>query len=115
MKNPKELKKLADDLHHYRELLGKTADAVLDQGISSYPIFVLHHQDIALGILLVQGDGEKMPWTVNVTTLEELATKNIVSMEKVDNFRQVYKDPQDYFCLFILDGEQADFVFLPRD
>lgn len=106
--------RLQEDLKAYRALLSTAADTILDQDVSNYPIFVVHRHDLALGILLVAHDEPTPKWSVNVTTLEELATKRLVAMDKVDNFREVYKDPRAYFCIFVWNESDASFVFLPR-
>ena len=105
---------LETELKPYYSLLGQAADAILDQEISSYPIFVMHQQSVSIGVPLVEAAADKMPWSVNASTLEELATKKIIEMERVNDFRQIYKDPRDYFCLFVLSDSGADFVFVPR-
>lgn len=113
-KGEAQYKQLEKELKPYLPLLQKAADAILDQDISSYPIFLLHQQTVSIGIPLVEGKNEEHPWSVNASTLEELATKKIIEMERVDDFRKVYKDPQDYFCLLLLSDSGADFVFFPR-
>ena len=93
-------------------MLGKAADAILDQEVSKYPIFIIAKNDVAIGLPLI----ERAPphWSVNATTLEEFATKGLIEPEKVEDFREVYKDPQENLCLFVIDEEKATFIFLPR-
>ena len=102
------------DLKPYRPIMKKAADAVLDQEISSYPIFIIHRHNIEIGIPLVK-EGEKgAKWSIHASTLEELATKKIIGMDKVDDFRSIYKDPESFLCYFIVDEGGATFVFGPR-
>jgi len=105
---------LEKELNPYKSLFSQAADAILDQEVSDYPIFVLHRQMVDIGLPLVEGGTEAMPWSVNASTLEELATKKVIGMEKVDDFRKVYKDPKTFFCLFVLSDAGANFVFMPR-
>ncbi len=100
----------------YKEVLGKAADTILDQDVSNYPIFAVFNEQLSLGLPIVEGqEGESNALSINATTLEELVTKNIIEMSKVDNFRTVYKNPRDFFCLFLIDQDNAEFIFLPRD
>lgn len=115
MKSEAEYKKLEKDMQAYRPVLAKAAETILDQEVSAYPIFIVHRQGVNIGVPLVQAEGEEAPWSVNASTLEELATKKVIPMDKVDNFREVYKDPQEYFCLFVISDSGAEFVFLPRE
>lgn len=113
MQDPNKYLKLEKILEPYNLIMGKAADTILDQEVSSYPIFVIPNKEVSLGVPLVEGKDQKEV-RIHASTLEELATKNIIAMEKVDRFRQVYKDPSDYLCLFVITEQQADFIFLPR-
>ncbi|MBK7873024.1 MAG: hypothetical protein IPJ74_21310 [Saprospiraceae bacterium] len=115
MNAEKQYIQLQQDLKPYLPMLQKAADTVLDQDISRYPIFVVHRQDLELGIPLVAHGAQEPKWSIHITTLEELATKRLVEMDKVDGFRQVFKDPQDYLCLFAWNESDASFVFMPRE
>ncbi len=105
---------LEEQLAPHLELMRKAAETVLDQDVSSYPIFVIHREGgIQLGIPLVVHSEEKdIPWSINISTLEEFTTKKIIDIARIDRFQQVYKDPRDHFCLFLLKKEEANFVFL---
>ncbi len=114
MENDGNMARLEKELKAYKALLGQAADTILDQEVSNYPIFVLHQQGVSIGLPLVESEGDKVPWSVNASTLEELATKKVISMEKVEDFKGVYHDPRAFLCLFVLSDSGADFVFLPR-
>ena len=91
-----EHKKLEKEIQPYNGFLSFTADAILDQDVSQYPIFVLHVQGINVGIPLdtdhIQGN-----WLVNASSLEEFVTKQLIESSKVDAFKAVYKDPKILF------------------
>ena len=98
----------------YKLILGKAADTVLEQELSSYPIFVLHKKEIELGIPLkneIQTPGD---WLVNLSTLEEFSTKQVIEASRLNRFTQIYKDPLEFLCLFVVDEFGANFVFIPR-
>ena len=105
---------LDEDLKPFRALMAKAADAVLDQEVSSYPIFVVHQHDLEIGIPLVKQGEKGAKWSIHASSLEELATKKIIGMDKVDDFRSIYKDPEAFLCYFIVDEGGATFVFGPR-
>lgn len=105
---------LQQDVKKYLRMLGKAADSILEQEISKYPIFVVHRYDLELGIPLVVHGETEPKWSIHVTTLEELVTKRLVQEDKVENFREVYKDPTEFLCLFAWNEASASFVFLPR-
>ncbi|NUQ22380.1 MAG: hypothetical protein HUU34_00390 [Saprospiraceae bacterium] len=93
--------------------LGQAADVILDQEVSAYPVFIVHQAMLSMGIPLIENAAES-EWSVNASTLEELVTKQIVQEDKLDVFRQVYKDPRTFLCLLVIADSSADFVFLPR-
>ena len=105
---------LETELKPYREVLGKAADAVVTQNVSNYPIFVVHQQVMDMGIPIIEKDGRQKKWSVNVSSLEEFVTKQIIQPEKVEEFKKVYKDPEVSLCLFVLSELGASFIFLAR-
>jgi hypothetical protein len=46
-----------------------------------------------------------------VTYLDEFVQRKIV--EDTDVFQQAYKDPDEFCCLFVIDAEFTNFVFIP--
>lgn len=109
------IEQLETELKPYLPVMGKAADAILDQDISSYPIFVVHQITVDIGIPLLSHEAEGGPaWSVHASTLEELVTKKVVEVDKLDNFRQVYKDPRENLCLFVLSDLGANFMFISR-
>ena len=115
MELEEKYQQLKNDLIPYSSVMNKASETLLDEGISKYPIFVVSQLDIELGIPLVQRNQSNNKWSLNLSTLEESATKKIIQMERVDHFRSVFKDPDFFFCLFTLSDLGAQFIFLPRD
>ncbi len=113
MQKEQDLKTLEEELKHYKTLLGTVADTIIEQDVSSYPVFVLSRDAIEIGIPLntemIEGS-----WSVNASSLEEFVAKQLVLPDKVDDFKTVYKDPAVFLCLFIVDKSGATFVFIPR-
>ena len=109
-----QLHKLESLLKPYQKMMGQAADMVLTQEVSSYPIFILSQKEIEMGIPLVAKEVINGNWMINVSTLEEFATKKLIAMEKVNDFKKIYKKPTEYLCLFIIEDIGATFVFQPR-
>ena len=86
--------------------------------MSNYPIFVAYAgEDIESlpGIFLTEvPTGRELVWTVNVTTLEELVARQVVTQDKLDSFRKVYKEHGDSFCFLIIDEAGGRFGFVKR-
>ncbi len=105
---------LEDDLRRYRKALNNALDIMLDQEISNYPIFVLHQQELAMGVSVIEAGDQTGVWSVNASSLEEFALKEIIESAKIEEFKKVYKSHTDSFCLFVLSELGAQFIFYPR-
>ncbi len=105
---------LEDDLRRYRKALNQALDIMLDQEISNYPIFLLHQQELAMGVIVIEAGEDTGLWSVNASSLEEFALKGLIEPEKIADFQKVYKEHPDNFCLFVLSELGAQFIFYPR-
>lgn len=104
---------LKNELTNYIPTLAQAAEVIVDQGVSEFPIFVLHQHTVDIGINIVDREQTAGNWSVNASTLEEFVTKQILSPEKIDNFKLVYKNHLGELCLFVLSELGANFIFLP--
>ncbi len=108
--------KLETELNTYQAILNKAADAILDQEVSDYPIFIAHQQDnIDIGLPLADREQVSGNWSIHASTLEEFVKKQLIKADKMDDFKQVYKDPRLYICVFAIQEIGATFVFIPRN
>ncbi len=114
MKKEVILKQIEREIRQYIPILSKAADSVLDQNVSNYPIFIVHQEEIEVGIPVIDPQKVKSTWSINLSILEEFAAKQIIKTENIDNFRQVYKDPQEQLCMFVISEIGANFIFIPR-
>lgn len=110
----KKFQQIQEELSPYNQILGQAADTIIEQNVSSYPIFVVHQLEVEIGVPLIDREKVEGNWSINASSLEEFATKNLVEAEKLDNFKEVYKNPNTHLCLFLLSDFGATFVFLPR-
>lgn len=104
---------LQSQLQPYKKILAQAADVILDENVSKYPIFIIHQQELSMGVSLIEA-GDKLKWSVNASTLEEFVTKELIFMEKAPDFISTYKNPEEYLCLFVLSELGAQFIFMPR-
>ncbi len=107
-------KQLESELENYKPVMSRAFDAVLGQGITKYPILIIHKEQINIGIPLVDEDQVEGNWSVRMSTLEEFVAKKLIEEIKVDSFCTVYKDKKKYLCLFVLSELGAQFIFMPK-
>ncbi len=112
---PKEspLKSLETDLLLYADSLKEVADEIIAEGLSKYPIFVAHQHEVSIGEIVIDKNEMATEWNIHASTLEEFLEVSIVKSEKEDFFKQNYKDPEKFMCIFAIVPEGANFVFYP--
>lgn len=106
---------LETELDSYKPVMAKAADSVIDEGISKYPIMVVHQEEIDIGIKLVDRTKVSGNWSVNLSTLEEFVQKKLIESHKIDSFRTIYKNKKKFICLFVLSELGAQFVFISKE
>ncbi|MEM8585227.1 MAG: hypothetical protein AAGF87_13195 [Bacteroidota bacterium] len=109
---------LQDDVRPHLPILAQAADTVIEQEVSNYPVFLAYfaeEQEMELGLAVTQIPSSRgRVWAVRITTLEELVARQVVLREKVDNFRQVYRNTPDSICFLIWTDGEARFGFVQR-
>jgi len=113
MSTAEKFLKLEEELKRFRLIMKKASTGLLDQEVTKYPIFALHKQELELGVILVARDNDNSPWSIHVSTLEEFNVKGLIPDEKVKEFIKVFKDPEEFHCLFVISELGAQFIFLP--
>lgn len=114
MKEAEKLLVIENEMKRYNALLSAATDKILNSNASSYPIFVVAKQPIALGINLVDREKVNSNWSINASSIEEFVAHNLVFKEKVPEFKKTYKDPTQFICLFVLSDLGAQYLFVPR-
>lgn len=77
------------------------------------PIFPISHEPIPIGQLLIPKGNLSLAWNYYASFLDEFVQRELVGKEKVDDFKSTYKDPDEFCCLFVVDKEFTNFVFIP--
>ncbi|MDF2518993.1 MAG: hypothetical protein K0R59_4289 [Sphingobacterium sp.] len=107
------LKSLQVDLDFYSESIREVAMEIIEEGYSSYPIFVAHQHEVSVGEVILDRVELNTNWTINASTLEEFVEMDIIQEDRKATFVQNYKPAKDYMCLFVVVAEGANFVFYP--
>lgn len=89
----------------------QTIKTITDEQVSNYPILVAFPSFTNVNIGLPIKEEEQ--FSFNATTLEELAMKKVVDLDKIDEFRKLYKEKKDSFCIFLLEKPAPQFIFIP--
>ena len=93
---------LREDCQILQRAFEQASQTIRDENVSRYPIFTLHLDDVfPIGLALISYEQFDTHYSYNVSTLEEMVAKTIVMMENVDEFRKIYKNPDNFFCFLI--------------
>jgi len=108
------LSSLQADLNYYADYLHGMANEVLNSGLSKYPIFIAHQMPIGMGRMLLDHTQLNTQWSISISLLEEFVGRNVVTKDKLFSFRQQFKDPENFMCVFMLAADGTTrFVYLP--
>lgn len=107
------LKTLEDTVYAHQVVFYEASELVRDEHISKYPVLVAFEEEVELGIPLLSKENTGGNWGFRMSTLEELAAKNLVFKDKIDPFRKVYKSKTAHFCVLVVHKEVKDFVYIP--
>jgi len=112
-KETNSLEALELDLKKFSKALREASQTVINEGVSKYPIFIVHKDELNIGILLIEPAQSGSHWSFSISTMEEFVTKKLIQDDKVASFQKAYKDPEINICLFVIDPTEANFIFVP--
>ncbi len=95
------------------ETLKEASYQVRKRGYSEYPIFPISKKEVPIGQLLINKSEIATAWNYHITYIDEFTDLGIVEKDKVEDFKKIYKDPDEFCCLFVIDGDFTRFVFIP--
>ena len=97
----------------YKNQLSEAVQTILEQDVSNYPILVASQQVVELGIPLLQKEQMTEGWSMNASTLEEFHAKQIIAVDRVDDFIALYRTHMHALCIAAFTEGGAKFLFIP--
>ena len=111
--NGKYLGSISKDFVVIADTLKEASYQIRKRGFSDYPIFPISKIDLPIGQLLIRKLELATNWNYNASFLDEFVQREIVAEDKVEEFKESYKDPDEFCCLFVVDDEFTNFVYIP--
>ena len=112
--NGKYLGTISKDFVVVAETLREASYQVRKRKISKYPIFVFSRTQVPIGSLFLAKEDLALEWNINASYLEDFEERKLVDPEREADFIAAYKDPDEFCCLFVVDGDKfTNFVFIP--
>ncbi len=104
---------ISQDFVKISDQLKEASYQIRKRGFSENPIFVAAQKELDLGILLIKKEELDNEWSYRASFLDEFVQRGLIGAESVELFRENYKQPDEYCCLFVVQGDFAGFVFIP--
>jgi hypothetical protein len=111
--NGKYLGTITKDFAMVAETLKEASYQIRKRGFSNYPIFPISKSDPGVVKLLIDKHNAAIAWNIHVTYLDEFIQRKLVDEKKQEDFKKVYKDPDEFCCLFVIDNDFTKFIFIP--
>jgi hypothetical protein len=110
----KYLGTISKDFVIVSDSLKEASYLIRKRGFSEHPIFPISKDNrIPIGQLLVDKHEFSTSWYYNASYLDEFVQRELIEKEKVESFKTSFKDPDEFCCLFVVDGDFTRFVYIP--
>lgn len=110
--NGKYLGTISQDFVKVSDLLKEASYQIRKAGFA-YPIFPICNTNQPIGNLLIKATDAGLEWNYFASFLDEFTQRELVAKDKEEEFKSAYKDPDEFCCLFVIDGVFTKFVFIP--
>ena len=107
----KYLGKISSDFVKIADTLKEASYLIRQRGISDFPIFPICQEKMAIGQLLIGRREIGTEWYYYASFLKEFIERELVTDE--DFFKSAWKDPDEFACLFVVDKDFMNFLFIP--
>jgi hypothetical protein len=77
------------------------------------PIFAISKNEIPIGQLLLDKRDLGLAWNYYASFADEFLQRELIAKDKEEDFRNAYKDPDEFCCLFVVDSAFTNFVYIP--
>jgi len=109
----KYLGTISADFVKVSDILKEGSYQMRTREISKHPVFVISKTDVAIGQIIIAKQQQDLNWHYHISMIEEFLQRNLISTEGAAAFIEAYKNPDEFCCLFVVDGGNTNFIFIP--
>ncbi len=102
---------ISQDFVIVADSLKEASYQIRKRGFSEYPIFPVCKTPQELGALLIDKSEVATQWYYYATFLDEFVQRKL--MDRPEDFIEKYKDPEEFCCLFVVDPDFTNFLYIP--
>lgn len=111
--NRKLMGYVSQDFVRVSDQLKDASYQIRKRGFSENPIFVITNEEVDLGVLLIGSTEMTNRYNYRASYVQEFLDRKLIGEESLDLFKENYKNPEEYCCLFALIGDFSGFIFVP--
>ncbi|HEU5291014.1 MAG TPA: hypothetical protein VFU05_10250 [Cyclobacteriaceae bacterium] len=111
--NGKYLGTISSDFVRVADTIKEASYQIRKRGISAYPVFPICKESQPIGQIILPQSQANTEWNYYASFLDEFVQRGIVDNEKQQDFKDAFKEPDEFCCLFVIDKEFTNFVFIP--
>ncbi len=78
-----------------------------------FPLFPICKEQQPIGQLLLEPARNGTTWYYYASFLGELLQRELIASDRESDFKEAYKDPDEFCCLLVIDPEFTRFVYIP--
>lgn len=109
----KYLGAISSDFIKVADQLKEASYQIRERHISEMPIFPISKVEIKIGKILFGKYEMNTEWNYYASMIDEFVDRQLIDFNKIEEFRNTYKNPDEFCCLFVVDEEFVNFVFIP--
>ncbi|NMM48924.1 hypothetical protein [Marinigracilibium pacificum] len=109
----KYLGTITKDFAVMADTLKEASYQIRSRKFSEYPIFPVSKTDQPIGQMLIAKTDMALEWNVYATYIDEFVQRDLINEENIEEFKKSYKDPDEFCCLFVVDKDFTNFVYIP--
>ena len=109
--NGKYLGTISRDFVKVADSIKEAAYQIRKRGFSEFPVFPVCKEPQPIGQILIDKTQLGTEWNYYATYVDEFIQRGLI--ENAEDFKAAYKDPDEFCCLFVVDKDFTNFVFIP--
>lgn len=108
----KYLGTISQDFVKVSDILKEASYQIRKAGFD-FPVFPISKDVQPVGQLLLDKGVQGIQWYYYASFLDEFLQRELVAQDKLEDFKEAYKNPDEFCCLFVVDKAFTNFVYIP--
>jgi hypothetical protein len=109
----KYLGTISSDFVKVADALKEASYQIRKRGISEYPVFPVCKELQPIGQIILTTQQAHTDWNYFASFMDEFVQRGLIDGDKQNDFKEAYKEPDEFCCLFVIDKDFTNFVFIP--